>query len=229
LISLCGELAGTIGEVLIEGSGKMVKYEYSNLDFKTFEFARDMDDDKPQSFSNLFTNWEYVSDIEKIDNSTNYVIADLPFGLKRKGKPYELAWSCVIDIFDKMSEKSHLFANLSPLIFNSKAGERYRVELNKSGIYVRSVFWAPNNIYKPFTSFRPYLLHFTKQQSRKIFIAEINSQMDVVHAWTHYAIGGHVVDIENPLAGQLINERDFKGFNHYLMREHIKGTENPVF
>lgn len=245
LVSLCGSLAELISirftqesvstneskEQILEplypsknSWGKKILYKYPHNELNTFEYVQYYNDNGKvdiTTFINRNSDWETTSNVETIDKDTDFVIADLPFGIRTKGQSYELAWNHIFEFFDNMSSDSQLIVNLLPSLFYLKIGEKYRKELNNKGIFINAVFFPPRLIY-PITQLHPYLVHFTKQKRGKIFVAIIGNLEDLTNTIIGYSQNVKLNKFENIHAGIYIEEKDFKGFENYLIQEEIK-------
>lgn len=79
----------------------------------------------------------------------------------------------------------------------------------------------PEKIFYPQTSFRPILIGFTKNQTRKLFIGELNTDNTKLIS-ENYLSSTNSNNIES---GIIVNKLDFDSFNKYKIKTQIENLK----
>ena len=152
------------------------------------------------------------------------VIGDLPFGMplvdldtvsKMKGRKN---WSYVLASLRTLKENGQAFFLIEPMVLFSLMAKRFLNDLSKEGFYYNSVFELPEKLLEPLTSLQPILIHFGRQNSEKLFIAEITKEFEqLLNNFTTER-----TTTKDLSTGVLVDREEFESFNRFRIEKEIE-------
>jgi len=222
----CSELA-----LKIKNKYNLKKSLYLNCStfnlFKDFQNNSDLEiqisEDKKNNKNVLYGDPFLV--LDQIKDKFNFIIGDLPFGLKReewqdREKDISLRerknWLILFKSLFNLSENGQGLFVVEPSILQSNKG--FIKQLNKKGFYVNAIFNCPEKMLYPQTSLQVILILISRKKVDSVFSIELNENSvigDILEAYDNASQGSDFS------TGLWVMFDEFRGFKQAKTFEKI--------
>jgi len=165
-----------------------------------------------------------IKDIEEKTNKYDFVVADLPWGLKSVpwNKKYKIKGEYVhiINLMSMISKNGYGLFYVPPFHwFFSTVGSKNLVEIfSENNIYLNAIINPPEEILQPVSSIRPIILLLSHNKCKKLFLGELlesNNSQEIVENYFNSQTSNNLEE------GLYINQDEFIGFDHLRFNKEI--------
>jgi hypothetical protein len=166
-------------------------------------------------------------EIDTIRENFDYIIGDLPFGLKTiewvdETKEVRLKerknWIILLKSLFLLKDGGYGLYAIEP-VFWSLQGEKFIKALNDKGFFVNAAFNTPENILLPETALQPNIILISREKNEDLFIAELTDENKISVLIKNFSCGTGTTHLEE---GIFIKQSDFKGFSNYKIKKQLE-------
>lgn len=165
-------------------------------------------------------------DIFNIEKKYDFIVGDLPFGMRRVEWSDEKRnikvktrqnWVAILQSLFLLTEKGYGLFLIEPA-FWSTDWKRFTEVLNGYDFYLNAVFNPPEKMLYPHTKLQPYLVLISRKDTEKLFIAEA-AEIETIQT----IISNFLNESSSRLLeeGTHVSREGFRGFYNYRIKAQI--------
>ena len=212
-------MVGTLASSIV--SGKVGIYNYKGEDryslFKyIFAYESSFEKDQIKTIYEEFPSYKVLTSVEEIDDTFDFIIANLPINLQVssynnllfKSIPYE--WQIVYDMMKKMKEGSSIISSVHKTFF-SKKGEKFRSALASINVHTTAAIHCSKSVIVGSLIKPEIVINKKGFKPESYFMASLNSSNAREIAKNYLSKSPLVNRGENEHSGVFTDIPNFKG------------------
>lgn len=166
----------------------------------------------------------HFRDVKEDDKKFDFVIADLPFGMKAiacdvLGAKTLEHWCVIAQLLAKLSDDGVGIFEVEPNFGASISSRRFLHQLNEQGYFLQALIEMPDGILAPITALQPSFAIISRKKTEKLFVASLNVDSNIKEL---IASCSEKEAKKNLGEGDIVSTESFRGFDHYRINKKIE-------
>ncbi|WP_320129359.1 RNA-binding domain-containing protein [uncultured Sphaerochaeta sp.] len=156
----------------------------------------------------------------------NLIIGDLPFGMPKREYPkgllkksYRENFIDIIELSSKLEKEGIAIITAEPSGYSTNDGKAFEKELNSHGFFINAYIRAPEGILDPYTKVTPILAIISRNNTGKLFLAEILEIDQIQEIVQNYKSKKNGLEITS---GKFVEKESFWGFGNLHILPQIE-------